>query len=199
MSKQDGMSNAIKIAIDKLKSVNLEERCNVLGLPQPVDTQIPIRAFGTNMLLKMDDFSLSITETGKAAKPGDLILILHYLEYEFPIQPKNELISFRDFPGGQFYMAPFQSRSVNPLVSRFKNDLESLKGNLDRFDWEPVDIGDLGAKINAFGCLSVTLVYRLGDEEFPPSAELFFDASVKKVFNAEDAAVMASRICIGLL
>ncbi|MHB9138667.1 MAG: DUF3786 domain-containing protein, partial [Victivallaceae bacterium] len=43
------------------------------------------------------------------------------------------------------------------------------------------------------------LIYRAGDDEFPPEAEVLFDAAVKRVYVAEDAAVMAGRICIGLL
>jgi len=45
----------------------------------------------------------------------------------------------------------------------------------------------------------LNLVYRRGDDEFGPSAEVFFDSGLRKVFSAEDAATIASRICIGLL
>ena len=58
---------------------------------------------------------------------------------------------------------------------------------------------DLGARIHAFGPLHVTLVYYRGDEELGPSAELLFDAAIRAAFAAEDAAVLASRVCLGLL
>jgi hypothetical protein len=43
------------------------------------------------------------------------------------------------------------------------------------------------------------LVYRAGDDEFPASADLLFDACIRRVFCAEDAAVLGSRVCLGLL
>ncbi len=85
------------------------------------------------------------------------------------------------------------------MVERIGNDLELLKKNLDRFDWEPVSLDDLGARIHAIGKVYVTLIYHLGDEEFPSSADLLFDASIKRVYPTEDAAVLASRICLSLL
>ena len=64
---------------------------------------------------------------------------------------------------------------------------------------EPVDLGDVGARIHAFGNLYATLVYRSGDDEFPATADFLFDSSVERVFCAEDAAFLGSRICLGLL
>jgi hypothetical protein len=60
-------------------------------------------------------------------------------------------------------------------------------------------LGDLPARIHALGNLHLTLVYHLGDDELPPAADVLFDGCIRRVFGAEDAAVMASRICLGLL
>jgi hypothetical protein len=60
-------------------------------------------------------------------------------------------------------------------------------------------LGDFGARIHAIGKVYVTLVYHLGDEEFPASADLLFDASIKRVYPTEDAAVLASRISMSLV
>ena len=113
----------------------------------------------------------------------------------------NSLITYRDFTGGQFYWQPFLSRTAKPLVAKIGNDLEKLKKNLARFDWTPVPVppGDFAVRVHAVGNLHVTLVYTLGDEEFPASCEVLFDAATRRVYGAEDAAAMASRICIGLM
>lgn len=199
MSKLEAINEAVELAIAKLKSSDVEGRMRILGLSVSDDGMVRMRVFGKDMLLDTAGFSLKNVEDGKDAKPADLVLILHYLLCGLPVKATSELISFRDFAGGMFYYPPFLSRTVAPLVSRFGNNLGQLKKNLDRFDWEPAIIGDFGAKINAFGPLNITLIYRLGDDEFPPEAEVLFDACVKRVFEAEDAAVLASRICIGLL
>jgi hypothetical protein len=117
---------------------------------------------------------------------------------EQPLQPSDELIPFREFPGGMFYFEPFLSRTVRPLVKRYGNNLEKLKETLSYLDYEELELGDFGARIHCFGCIYITLIYRLGDEEFPAEAELLFNRPAKHALSAEDAVVMAARICFRL-
>ncbi len=199
MSKQAAQEEAIRLAVAKLKNIDLSSRCSLLGLPVPDRGSLQLRAFGMDLNLLQSDFQLLKTKTEEATKLSDRILVLHYLLCESPIILTNELVSFRGFPEGQFYWQPFLSRTVKPLIGRIGNDLELLRKNLQRFDWEEVAMGDFGAQIHGIGKLYVTLVYHCGDDEFPPTADVLFDACITQVFVAEDVAVLASRICLGLL
>lgn len=198
MSKQDGLIEATKIAKEKLlNGVDIKERCAALGLLWK-DGVISLRAFGNDIKIRASDFKMALAD-GQSVKISDQVLFLHYLLCDMPVKPTEELISYREFPGGQFYWEPFLSRTAKPLVKRFGNNLGDLEQNLNRFDWTPVQMGDLGARIQTVGKLCVVLIYRCGDEEFPPHADILFDSCAKRAYEAEDAAVMASRICIGLL
>jgi len=199
MSKRSGMEKAVELAVQELTTIDLDSRCSNLGLPGPENGQLDLRIFGADARLNIDGWTLTLRSSGEPARPDDLVLLLHYLACNLPVEPTGELISFRSFPGGQFYFGPFQARSVTPLVDRIGNDLEKLKQHLDRFDHELTEHGDLGARIHTMGNLHLTLIYHLGDDELPASADVLFDSCVTRVFGAEDAAVMASRICLGLL
>jgi hypothetical protein len=198
MSKQAAQQEAIRQAIAKLKDVDLSARCALLQLPPPHDGQLELRAFANDLSLDTTTFALVDRQTGAPAMEGDLILLLHLLLCELPLKPAEELVTFRDFPGGMFYLEPFLSRSVRPLAKRYGNRIDELATALDRFDHTRLELGDLSARIHCLGCLSVTLVYRLGDDEFPTEAELFFNTPTKRALCAEDAAVLAGRICFGL-
>lgn len=199
-NKQIAQEEAIKRAVSQLAEYSdIESRLSRLGLSAPENGIVKLRAFGSDMLLDVRDFSIMLDGKNAPAKPGDQILILHYLLCEFPIEPTGELITFRHFTGGQFYWQPFLSRSIDPLVSKIGNNLELLKKNLAKFDWTSTGVGDFGARIHTLGKIYIELVYRVGDDEFPSTADVLFDSSLKRVFVAEDAAVLASRICIGLL
>jgi len=197
--KEDGYQEAIQTAIDKLQKVNLTNRCLDLGLPLPETEGLPIRALGSDHYLQFSDYRIVFPGSEQTVKPTDRILIYHYLLCETPVRFTDTLISFRDLSGGQFYWGPFRARSVAPLEKRFGNNLEQLRRNLGRFDWQETAIGDLSARIHVIGNLYASLIYRLGDDELPPAADLLFDAAIKRVYNAEDAAVLAGRICLGLL
>jgi len=190
-NKQQAVDNAVKIAVEKLRKIDISKRCKLHGLKISND-KLHIRLFGKDAILDIKDFSTD-------AKAADILLVLHYLLCDIPVRKTGELISFREFPGGQFYYEPFLSRTVKPLTAKYGNDLESIKKCLAKFDYEEVKLGDFGAKIQTFGTFEITLIYHLGDAEFPVDAEVLFDSSFKRVFPAEDAAVIAGRICIGLL
>jgi hypothetical protein len=199
MPKQSGYESAIRVAVEKLRDVELTDRCTRLGLSKSQDGILKLRAFGTDMVLRLSDFQLIMVESDKPAKMSDRILVLHYLLCDLPIPDKDELISFRQMDSGMFYWEAFLSRSVCPLVGRIGNDLGLLKTNLNRFDWDSVSLGDFGARIHAIGKVYVTLVYHLGDDEFPASADFLFNASIKRVYPTEDVAVLASRISMSLM
>ncbi len=199
MSFKEANEKALQIAKQSLTNTDLSARISLLGFPKPQNNIVNIRAFAQDMLLSLSDLNIINARDKKPVKLGDHILILHYLQNDKIITLQNELISFKNLSGGQFYWQPFLSRTVKPLVSRIHNDLDLLKKNLDRFDWEPAELGDFSAKIHGIGSLYITLSYHKGDDEFPPDADVLFDKCIKHVFSTEDAAVLASRICLGLL
>jgi len=198
MSKAEAQIEAAARAVEQLQLVDLPARCALLKLPAPENGKVSLRAFGIDFELTTDTFELFIRESGQPAKGADRILVLHFLLCDLPLKESDELITFRDFPGGSFYLEPFLSRSVRPLVKRYGNRLDELKAALNRFDFQPLELGDFSARIHAMGCLYITLIYHLGDEEFPAEAELLFNAPTQRALCAEDAAVLAGRICFGL-
>ena len=199
MPKETGFAEAIRLAVEQLRDVDLPARCANLGLPEPQQGVIKLRAFGEDMVLRESDFQLFSAGSETPAKSADRILLLHYLLCEMPLHITIGLISFRELTGGQFFWGPFRARSVQPLLRKIGGDLELLENNLNCFDWQPVSLGDLGARIHVFGKVYLTLVYRAGDEELSPAADLLFDACIKRVYEAEDATVLASRICLNLI
>jgi len=199
MSIEAAQREAVRRAVNELQSVDLAARCERLGLPIPNTEGLHFRAFGQNLVLRLPGYELVDADNGQPAKLRDQILVLHYLRYQRSIHPTGDLISFRELPGGQFYWEAFCGRSIAPVLKRIGNDTELLKRHLGRFDWQPFESGDLGARIHGIGHLDAFLIYRRGDEECEPTADVLFDRCIKQVYAAEDAVVFASRICLGLL
>ncbi|MCP4137440.1 MAG: DUF3786 domain-containing protein [bacterium] len=196
-NREKATALAAERAIEALSKINLAERCRLLGLTLPdQDGMLRLPAFGKTISLELPHFR---PPPESPASPVELVLVLHYLLSEVPVESTGELLSFRDLPGGSFYWQPFQGRSVIPLVKTIGNDLALLRTRLNRYTWSPVKTGDLGAAIHIIGNLDITLIYRTGDEEFPASADILFDSCIKRVYNTEDAAAIATSICFGLI
>ena len=202
------------IAIDRIReqlfrdlpledATDLETLCIGLGLTVPRNGTSELRVFGKDLRLDWHELELSASAPdGSGRLPAsqtDRILLFHYLASQGPTRAGGDLISFRDLTGGIFYWEPFRSRTVAPLAKRFGDDHAGLRKALGKYDWEEVAAGDFGARVHGFGNLWLTLVCYRSEDGLPAEINALFDPCLKKVFQAEDAAVFASRICIGLL
>jgi hypothetical protein len=177
---------------------DIGRRCSRLGLPPPAGEALDFPLFGSPARLDLSTLGLTGPD-GEERSQTDRILFYHYFSREGVIEAGGDLISFRDLTGGAFYWEPFRSRTCLPLARRYGDDLAGLRAALDRFDWSELKLGDLGARIHAFGNLYLTLVAYAAEEGLEAEVNVLFDPAIKRVFQAEDAAALASRICLGLL
>jgi hypothetical protein len=209
-NKQKAESTAIERGAAALAQVDMNSRCRMLRLAPPAaDGSVTLPVLGKELrllppafqIVRSSSFSLSAEPPDKLKLElrTERLLAIHYLLCDLPVEPTGEWISFRDFPGGQFYWTPFCSRSIDPLITRIGNDLDLLRQNMRRLGSRASGGSDVVARVRALGAIEAMLIYRPGDEELAPSAELLFDACARRALCAEDAAVLASRICLSLL
>ncbi len=187
---------AIERAAERLADVDMRARSVLHGFAPPgVDGEIRVAAYGSDVRL-LPPYTVAVhADSGKPAHPVDHLLVLRYLLCDTALDADGPPVSFRDLPGGQFYWEPFLSRTVLPLAATIGNRLDSLRERLDGLGAAPFAGGDVGGRVACIGRLGISLAYYAGDDEFPPSAAIFFDVSVRRAFSTDDAAAMAQRLC----
>lgn len=182
----------------QLQGTDLARAAALGGLALDAQGNVEARLFGR--LLTVDRETLTIdAPDGRPIPPVARHLVLRYLAAGRAIQPEGREITFRDLAGGQFYLQPVLNRTAVPLVNVFGNDLDRLRAALDRVPHAVVPVGDLGARIPAIGRLDITLVYRRGDEEFPPEATFLFDRALASVYDLSEAAALVNHFAMLLI
>jgi hypothetical protein len=190
-------SEAVNLAREHLRGADLARNAQFGGLALASDGSIELQLLGRT--LRVETGSLVIhAGDGAAVHVVEELLVLRYLAAEFEIRPVGELISFREFPGGMFYLQPILNRTSQIVLGVFGNDIARLRSALDHFPHVRLTFGDLSVQINAIGRIDVTLVYRRGDEEFPPTLDILFDQVVPSVYKIDEAATLAHRLCVAL-
>lgn len=215
MPQKEARDEAIRRAVKSLAAAltatdrdSVARRCERLALPAPAYPQptdggasggwIDFPLFGSPAHLDLS--SLRLTDSaGEERSQTDRILFYHYFASVGVLVPGGDLIGFRDLTGGTFYWEPFRSRTCLPLAKRFGADLSGLRAALAPFDWTELALGDFGARVRGMGNLYLTLVAWAAEEGIETEINVLFDPAMKRVFEAEDAAAFASRICLGLL
>jgi hypothetical protein len=107
----------------------------------------------------------------------------------------GRLISYRELDGGQVFFPNLKEKTIDRLgaVLGQKKPAEILR-IFSLYKGQPVDGCDLGALFHLFPRFPVTIKLWLADEEFPPSANILFDAAAGGYLHTEDIAAAASIV-----
>jgi hypothetical protein len=135
-----------------------------------------------------------VYQQGKEVPLEKQILILHYLSSAEGVPLKHQWISFKELPSGQIYINPFYNRAVRPLIKHFGEQPDQLIRAALSLGGEKGDKGDVSVKITIFPMVPITYIIWLGDDEFPPSGNVLFDASAANYLPTEDYAMASGMV-----
>lgn len=117
-------------------------------------------------------------------------LIIRYLIHAQGVPPTGKDINYRDVPGGQVYYRNFYGRCILRLARMFGGNIPALTRAMENVNGVKVSYGDISYRFQFLNNVYITFILWTGDEEFPPGANILFDANVTHYFDAEDLAVV---------
>ncbi len=151
--------------------------------------------FDESYLISYPHFEARDKATGRECPPGLLFLFLHYLHTADGTAPADRWIGYRELPDGMFYSQAFQGYSGARLVSTFGNDIARFSEAALRAGGDALSFGDAAFMVRALPRVPLAIVYWLGDEEFPPHANVLFDASAGHYLSTDALAVLGRELC----
>jgi hypothetical protein len=195
MPRIDDYKAAIALAAAELKQINpkrLENRTKCEYFYEDGQEGLLAPYFGQGRRVAWPELTVTPVEGDTPIPLTEQILILHYLQRCSGEKLSGHSIDFREVPdGGGFYWSAFVSRAKKPLLETFGKDLELYLKVGQMLGGEPQNLGDAAARFMAFPLVPVTHVLWRGDEEFPPEANILFDATISQHLSTEDIAALA--------
>lgn len=188
---------AYRLACEQLAKTDIEQQCHRSGARhQTQDSQkaIIIEYLNRSYLITLPDIEISLVDSAEQVPIRDKILILHYLTLAKGTAATNELIAFRELPGGNIYYPTFSKRTMKPLSDHFGKEPTLLVNAGKRLGGYQADYGDVAVTINAFSRVPITLVLWQGDEELAPQLNLLFDSTISDYLDTEDVTVLCETI-----
>jgi hypothetical protein len=195
--KQAAGIESLRRTRESLAGIDLKIAAERGGLDIDEQGRARINLLGRSLLVTPTLDVVSIDE-GPVSNV-DQQLVLRYIGAKRVIAPTGHLVAYRDLPGGRFYAAPVEKRTSRLLIRAFGNSSENLRSALKSIPHDPLDIGDVSARIPALGRLNLTIIYRIGDEEFSPTADVLYDSAISHVLNVDETAALATNLCVSLM
>jgi hypothetical protein len=127
-------------------------------------------------------------------------LLLYYLKTADGTPVSGRWISFSELHDGRFYNQAYMGYTGKELSRCFGNDLKGfveialhLGGTLQSNGSQPVP-GDIACSFTALPRVQLLVAAWHGDEEFPSSFQVLFDASVNHYLSTDVCAILGSML-----
>ena len=192
LSKQKNYQQSFDLACASIRGMNLEERAKKAGAAyeRGMDGEkITVHSFSEAYHIRFPQIEF-YSPSKNVVSLVTRILLLHYLIRADGNPLTGKWVAYKDIPGGLLYGGVFARRVTEPLQRRFGNSAKSFRETGLQSGGEPVEIGDGSFILHAFPRVPLQYVLWEGDEEFPPSVQLLFDASIDHYLSLEDMVVL---------
>jgi hypothetical protein len=146
------------------------------------------------VVLNFPDFTGIFADTGEAVNTFDLTMLAYYFDVSDGAPMTNEWIAFNQIPGGMFYAQAFQGYSGDELAKTFGNDAEAFINANEELGGRREFFGNLAYSYQILPRVPIMVVCWLGDEDFPPSYRMLFDANAHHHLVTDAYAILGSNL-----
>ena len=153
----------------------------------------------TAVLITTSDFIAYNQETGKVLDPMMQALVAYYLWTSDGTPPAGTWIAFTELPDGRFYTQAFQTYTGQELAEYFGNDVTRFRETAVALGSQAVPFADAAFRFQVFAHVPLLVVCWQGDEDFPPSYKILFDAHTSHHLPTDACAIIGSMVTSRLL
>lgn len=193
-----GLSRRVQELQVELGHRNLPELAHACGAAL-VDGRLQMKVWQTAVTIAAPEFVVCDAETGEALDPLTQALVAYYLHTADGILPTNHWIAFTELPNGRFYTQAFQGYTGRELAQMYGNDVTRFTETAVALGGIANVLGDAAFRFQALPRVPMLVVCWQGDEDFPPSYKILFDAHTPHYLPTDACAILGSMLARRLL
>ncbi|MCX6082951.1 MAG: DUF3786 domain-containing protein [Chloroflexi bacterium] len=122
------------------------------------------------------------------------LLLLYYFATSDGAPLTGKFVSFADLPVGRIYSQAFQGYSGDEVVKVFGENVADFKTACIQENGLFTSLGDAAYIFQVLPRVSAQFVYWLGDEDFPSSCKILFDAAATHYIPIDACAIVGSYL-----
>jgi hypothetical protein len=121
-------------------------------------------------------------------------LLLYYFSTADGSPPATKWVSFGELPDGRFYNQAFQGYTGAELARHYGSDQAAFERAAAQLGGVAEPVGDCAFLFRALPRVALLVVHWQGDEEFPSSFKILFDASASHYLPSDVCAVLGGML-----
>jgi len=155
--------------------------------------------WGNEVCLSYPDFIIQDQRTGNPLSQMDLVMLLYYFNTSDGTAKTGRWISFSELPDGKFYNQAFQGYTGQRLARSFHDDMAIFEHAATSLGGTPFPLGSASFTFKVLPRVSLLVIFWQGDEDFPSSFQILFDASASHYLPTDAYAIIGSTLTSRLI
>ena len=148
---------------------------------------ITVELLGQAYTVTHPDFTIA---GGQPLANNERILLLRYLLDGRFVPAAGSYQTYREMPWGEVYLQQFTGRCIKRFAFSYGAKPQLLRQVAEHLPAQPLSRGDVGFTLTLMPGLTLQFILWVGDDEFPPNAQILFSDNFRYAFTAEDMAVV---------
>jgi hypothetical protein len=164
------------------------------GAQQTLDRQLALAFWGRSIRISSPEWVAYPEGSDQPLSSFDQALLLYYLTTADGEPLNQEWISFSDLPDGRFYNQAFQGYTGKELALAFREDRAAFEEAAQVLGGARYPLGDAAYAFQVLPRVPLLVVYWQGDEDFPSSCQILFDAAASHYLPTDAYAILGSTL-----
>jgi hypothetical protein len=153
-----------------------------------------LRLWGEEVKVTFPHFVAYGSAAGKALPSFLQALLAYYFSTGDGSPPAGRWIAFSELPDGHFYTQAFQGYTGHELAKAFGNGIDHFAAAATSLDGRRQSLGDAAYAFEVLPRVELLAVFWQGDEEFPPSFRILFDAAISHYLSTDTCAIAGAML-----
>ena len=176
----------------------LAARCAVQYLPRDEDRaqgEFRLEMWGRPTRVSYPEMVAQDATNGQELPNYLQAMLLYYLATCDGTPASGQWIAFSELPDGRFYAQAFQGYTGVPLAQAFGEDLAAFSQAAEACSGERrYSFGDMAYAFQALPRVALLVVLWQGDEDFPSTCQVLFEASISHCLPTDVCAILGSQL-----
>ncbi len=174
---------------DKFRQLNPEDVTGRLAGVKWDGSRFAVTLLGREFVISHPEYTITATDGGALPPLPTQTFLLRYLLEGKDTPWTGAWKTFREMPWGEMYIKPYTGRVLTRAAFTLGTRLDAFRAAAEKMGATAVIHGDAGYQFQLVSGYWMQILAWVGDEEFPPNAQVLYSDNFAEGFAAEDRVV----------
>lgn len=188
-------ADEMRTELRKRQPFDLARRIGAIYTPAG-DTagEFKLTFWNRDVVVRFPDFIALEADSKEELNTFDQTMLLYYFHLSDGKRQAGTWIAFTELPDGKFYTQAYQGYTGGELTRAFGNNADRFIEAAERLGGRREFFGNIAFSYQILPRIAIMVVCWLGDEDFPASYNVLFDASAGHHLTTDACAILGSTL-----